>query len=502
MNNHCSSGRGYLHLLVKRKCNTRHAIRLTRPHMDRGALPRRNRPIPSTTKSRPPPLTTRGRRRPTNARPPPSRRTSPPVTPSSSSPSATCPPPPPPRSRPSRAKHRHRQRRFAPPEPSVAVKLVVRRLPPTLSATQFADVADEKGASSAVWRSYYPGSVEAIGPVKRTPHVVRHSVAYLAFVSMEDATKFCGAMNGYCFAEGSLTTTSSPSAKPVGTSSQYIACVERSLCQSTPPLRRRAPPPVQGTLEQDTDYQAFLKALENGDAFPAPGSTSFTQSATSSLASEKDASVDDKKPKSSSKVQVVTPLMEVVRQRRKEKDQKKKASKPVARTIRPKVPQIHVVDHAKTPIEPTKINGRRKKRRGADIPVTSRKGEAPKIVERRGGTSGKPIAHGRVQNSYIRHDDVNNKITSSATLTSKASSSFVKNSSNVLAEGQDSSVINDGVTGRSRYGRAPRIKGNKYNSSANGVLSNGVGNDSPTKAESLHGSVRLLKKEASNVNKT
>lgn len=190
-----------------------------------------------------------------------------------------------------------------------------------------------------MWKSYLPGSVSSTGSVKKTSQVIRYSVAFLAFASKLDAVEFYNKLNDTTLTDVSANqngnssspsppntptvidvakesleanknneghvTISDPSATNVNknkdsaekpennfvvvttknssntvnnSANNYVICIERDMYQVTPPLRRKSAShsTVNGTIEQDADYQAFLKALETGGPMPPPGSTTST----------------------------------------------------------------------------------------------------------------------------------------------------------------------------------------------------------------------------------
>lgn len=492
-----------------------------------GPSPRRNRPVNPAQHSRhntnsSNSTAARGRRRPgivrnvrANA-----TTTSPSVVVSSASPiTATTYSNTPPRpNNPSSARSRlprskNRPRRRPPPAPrAVAVKLIVRRLPPTLSAQRFYEIADPHGASNAVWRSFAHGSVESTGSVKRTAHVVRHSVAYLAFSSMEDGLAFYNNFQGYVFSEAASQSQLSQSSQPLthvvkpATQSvnHYVACIERAINQTTPTVKRRSQHVLHGTIEKDADYQTFLKTLENGGDLSSIGRPTTTIS-PAQLATDKDSHSSSGGKKLRGKAEIVTPLMEDVRARRKERDLKKKPPKSVARPTRTKTRSGPPFDSSKGDVESSKAAIRRKKRRGIEVA----KGEQSTntLPDRRqkpakGGPSSS--ASDRSANSSRRRDRVDGKVAAGPSAIKHAISGKASPSTGVASiQGAESSLKSDvRSVGRTSFGTGGRGRG-KYHGATNGIVVPNGGYDREARAaDHGHGSVRLLKKEASNVGKT
>lgn len=433
----------------------------------------------------------RGGRRRRTPRPPPT-------------PTPTSTPPRPPR------RPKNRSRRRPPPLPTVALKLVVRRLPPALTDAQFAIIADPRGASKAIWRSYMQGSLsEPPGSVKRAPIINRHSVAYLGFATVEDAAAFAHAFHAFKI----------PDPRP-GANAEFVARVERALFQNTPPpVRRKSPPPIQGTIESDPDYIAFVENLqtERNEAtrvgIPSVAQTaalfeskSASQNATADVSDKHSPSVhlDDRsrrKPPNGSSV-VLTPLMEDVRARRRERDHKKKFTKTSIRPARLKGRQITVVDPKASPDGGSK-NARKKKRRGANEPSTPVRSKriddvaSPPTPADKNSTQRVGTPNGRRPTSILRRDDADMNGRKNGTMPVKASPSR-ENGVLGAADGSGGSRVG---TGRPRSGRRGRGK-DKSNVAMNGQISSPVRKDQQIGSEVTHGSVRLLKKETSNGTKT
>lgn len=417
------------------------------------------------------------------------------------------------RSRLPRPKNRPR-RRPPPPPRTVAIKLIVRHLPPTLSAERFSEIANPYGASTAIWRSFDHGSVENTGSVKRTAHVVRHSVAYLAFSSMDDGLTFYNNFQGFVFSDADSQSQSSPSthpsthvAKPSGQpTNHYTVCIERAINQTAPIIKRRSQHVLHGTIEKDLDYQAFLEALENGGDLASIGRP---VSATPPLvlpAAKKDSHGPNDDRKSKGKAEVVTPLMEDVRARRKERDLKKKPAKSTLRPTRIKSRVGPAFDSTKGEVESSKAAIRRKKRRGVEVVKVEQSSNA--LADRRqkptkAGPSSSTFDRGG--NLTRRRDHVGGKTTAGSpavkhTAGTKLGTNVIKENA---FEGPESSPKSDvRSVGRPPYGSSGRGRG-KYHGATNGITIHNGGYDREARVpDHGHGSVRLLKKEASNVSKT
>ncbi|KAI0567507.1 Nonsense-mediated mRNA decay protein [Gracilaria domingensis] len=369
------------------------------------------------------------------------------------------PRPPPPQQAATRSRPRPKNRaRKRPPPPTIAVKLVVRRLPPTLTAEQFSSYADPNGADKALWTAYYPGKVEAVGAVKRSAQVVRHSIAYLAFEKLEDASNFFHQFDAFKFVDTAKTVDSS-----LQCGTDYYARVERAMYQSTPPLNRRRPPSsLEGTIENDPDYLTFLAELK-GDAEREQNELAATLASASTIVARPGANENEN---SAAKKQVITPLMEDVRARRRERDERKKAkaavrggrSKP--RGNAPQPPSAPPANKSNERAESSKVNTRRKKRRGGDN-VNVSKREEP--VQDRGSTKSPAIER---RNGQMRPVESNvstpaNSVNSSPYANSTTSMNGAPNGKGGSNRG--------GSSGRSRYARGQKGRG-KFGQNGNGAV--------------------------------
>ena len=429
------------------------------------------------------------------------------------------PPPRPPPRRPRRNRPRRR-----PP-----LKLVVRRLPPMLSPDAFFALANACGADKACWKTFYPGVSQTTGSVKRTMHVVRHAVAYLAFDRVEDALTFHDAFDGMKIADP--MKTASPS---LHTGHEYYAIVERAMSQMVPTPHQRKPPPQAATIQNDPHYLQFLKHL---DAQQALKPSSLPQ--PSALAPPE--------KKRDPKQMTITPLMEDVRMRRKERETKRKP-KPSPRPPRkprlldPKSPDHPSRAHGHHHFQPhlKSINAKKKKdkRRLQDTAAAAASANAATATSVNVAASsassspsrhdnnpvahspnGKPIVHvkhsGAVKpgtsakssprnGTFARHHNHvhdNNARLTSPTSHARANSPFANHPGSEVNTSSNNKVTPPrSQNGRTRYNRGGRGRGP---SNAH-VRSQNLSNIAPIPmADNIPGgSVRLLKKEASSVAKT
>lgn len=189
--------------------------------------------------------------------------------------------------------------------PRAEIKVVVRRLPPRMAGEQFFEDAGPRGASLAVWRSYHEGSVGGAPASKRAALFTRHSTAYLAFASIAHAAALFDALNGHRYLDPK-------------TGVEYVARVERAMFQVVPRTAYYASKKLSalhGTIEADPHYQRFLHDFRMERQHAEPTATALRV-----------------KGKGAQPV-TLTKLMEDVRARRKERDERK-TPKPAARSAR------------------------------------------------------------------------------------------------------------------------------------------------------------------------
>lgn len=402
------------------------------------------------------------------------------------------PPPLPPHAPRPRNRRRKLERERPPPAPSVTIKLIVRRLPPTLSAEQFAKVADPMGASKAIWKSFAPGSASEGGGLKKVRQVSRHGVAYLGFARWLDAGAFADAFDGFRFAED-------------GEGATYIARVERAMSQAVPPLQRRKPIPFEGIIESDPDYVSFVKKLEEEGRREMNRSGALSVTQTAAIFPGK-TQVVEKEVKDKAKVNWTTPLIEDVRARRKERDQKKKSTKPVSRPPRAKGRPIMVSDPSVRNDTAAKAaaSARRKKQRRGDFGGPSKKAEEPATPSPRKG--GRMPLNGRRPGPVVERSNGDHKPLNGSTHLNSSLSHHHVGSSGSPPNGYNSNEKGSVTrSGRPRSGRGSKYRskpGSSTGSTAHRSPTRDVNDPSRASPEVAHGSVRLLRKETSNGNKT
>lgn len=380
----------------------------------------------------------------------------------------------------------------------------------------FAEAADPAGGSKAVWRSFAPGSASAAsGAVKRLRQVTRHAVAYLAFASLDDAVAFSDTFIGTKFQD--------PDALPGSQPQEFIARVERAPWQAVSPLNKRVrPSPIQGTIESDPDYLAFVERLEDEAKREVSRAGALTVAQTSAMFPVKNAGAASASQSGSDKgdtaaggvlttrgkvgavalkgSELITPLMEDVRARRMERDQKKKAIKSVSRPPRSKGRQIVVIDPAirqqgEPPRKGSSSSSRRKKQRDrarAAENATKKQEEAQAhkrvngsvpINGRRGG--------GGVARRGVIEPRMNGNVHPNAKGSTYQNGAAASDANGFGGNGKGNGPR--GGSGRPRAGRGGRPKA-QYNPGPASAASGSI--------DGSHASVRLLKKETSNGHKT
>lgn len=124
-------------------------------------------------------------------------------------------------------------------------KIVVRRLPPTISAETFWEIVHAVcPPDHLTWTSFVPG--------KSSFKTVRLGCAYLNFRDPSEVYDFCAKFDGHAFVSDR--------------GAQYRAVVEYAPSQKIPGRARRDK--REGTLDQDADFIEFCKRLEVGGFFP------------------------------------------------------------------------------------------------------------------------------------------------------------------------------------------------------------------------------------------
>ncbi|WIA16220.1 hypothetical protein OEZ85_012932 [Tetradesmus obliquus] len=120
-------------------------------------------------------------------------------------------------------------------------KVVVRNLPPTLSREAFLSAIEKHAEGTYNWLAYYPGKVS----LKRT----MFSRAFLNINSPEAVLDFKARFDGHVFVSSRGT--------------QYRCSVEYAPFQKVPTAHPKKLA-MEGTIDKDPDYVAFVEALEQG----------------------------------------------------------------------------------------------------------------------------------------------------------------------------------------------------------------------------------------------
>ncbi|GIL59720.1 hypothetical protein Vafri_14444 [Volvox africanus] len=130
-------------------------------------------------------------------------------------------------------------------------KVVIRNLPPGMTEETFKSVLDNLTGGHYTWLSYFPGKVS----LKR----VIFSRAYVSFSTTEDVFDFKQRFDGHVF---------------IGQKGhQYRCSVEYAPLQKVP-VPEEKPHLLEGTIEKDAEYLAFLDAYESGQPFPSTAAPS------------------------------------------------------------------------------------------------------------------------------------------------------------------------------------------------------------------------------------
>ncbi|XP_064615124.1 regulator of nonsense transcripts 3B-like isoform X2 [Liolophura sinensis] len=174
-----------------------------------------------------------------------------------------------------------RERKDPPP-----TKIVVRRLPPSLTSEAFLEQV-----------SPLP-DYDYFSFVKADMSLGKDSFtrAYLNFVQHEDIYTFTDKFDGYVFVD------------PRG--GEYPAVVELAPFQKIPKKKGKKLDPKKGTLEQDADYLAFVEMLQNPESDQSSSLDNYLEELETK---EKELKANHGCPK------VTTPLIDYIRQRKEEK---------------------------------------------------------------------------------------------------------------------------------------------------------------------------------------
>ncbi|KAL1417002.1 hypothetical protein MTO96_027216 [Rhipicephalus appendiculatus] len=165
-------------------------------------------------------------------------------------------------------------------------KVVVRRLPPTMTEEQFLEQI------SPVPESDYMYFVK--GDLSLGPHAF--SRAYINFVNQDEIFIFKEKFDDYIFVDEK--------------GNEYPALVEYAPFQKIPKRRTRKKDPKCGTIEQDPEYIKFLESLEQPEEVTLPSIDTYIEEIE---AREKEIKANN------GCLKVVTPLIEYLQQRKLEK---------------------------------------------------------------------------------------------------------------------------------------------------------------------------------------
>ncbi|KAL2650414.1 hypothetical protein R1flu_018542 [Riccia fluitans] len=170
-------------------------------------------------------------------------------------------------------------------EPQARTKVVLRRLPPSLSQAVLLDAIQSKYGERYTWFNFHPGKISHKRP--------SFSQAYINFKKSEDVFDFYEDFDGHVFVNERGT--------------QCKASVEYAPYQRVPKPRSKKDI-REGTILKDPDYLEFLEALGKP--------TEFLPSAEVQLERREAEKAAALAAGGAKETVVVTPLMEFVRQRR------------------------------------------------------------------------------------------------------------------------------------------------------------------------------------------
>eukprot|EP00879_Flechtneria_rotunda_P005703 GHRR01006004.1.p1 GENE.GHRR01006004.1~~GHRR01006004.1.p1 ORF type:complete len:554 (+),score=244.95 GHRR01006004.1:250-1911(+) len=240
-------------------------------------------------------------------------------------------------------------------------KVVIRNLPPTLTADAFTATINKHVQGTYDWMAYYPGKVS----LKRTAF----SRAFINFSTAEAVFAFKGKFDGHVFVSTRGT--------------QYRCSVEYAPFQKVPATNQKRLA-MEGTIDKDPDYQTFVKALEEG---PKSLPTAQAQLEAQEAASAADEATGP----------VITPLMAFLQKKYESTPFTGKRSSKASR--RKEIPRLTPVDEARAVVKPVK--GRRKLGRSSDaamdVDASTAAAAAGAAEHALKGTRQKPVKPGRSQ---------------------------------------------------------------------------------------------------------
>lgn len=349
----------------------------------------------------------------------------------------------------------------APPRraPKHEVKVVVRGLPPCLSEVDF-DAAAGASVGKAVYKSFAPGLA---ADATYAGSAAYHSVAYLAFEKAGDADALASALHGSRFIDELSGTV-------------CVAGVERALNQAIPRPVRKAAVTVEGTMESDGDFQAFLLNLESDAAAEKAAKAPATLSATDALFGDvvNPVTLPSARPARSLEPIVLTPLMAEIRAKRA-----KRVRTPVSVVVGPKG------------------GGSRRKRGGVTVSSSS-SSPAVSAATAAAVASAAAITTKRHERRLVAAEGRKKKggggaavSTSAAGSSSGSAGAPTSATGSAVAEGKRGASARRGGKSRrgSRGGSAPTVSSPGMNG-----IQNGLASDGRHIAQQLSPSVRILKK--------
>lgn len=169
---------------------------------------------------------------------------------------------------------------------SFLTKVVIRRLPPTMTEEQFLEQISPVPANDYM---YFVKGNKSLGP-----HAF--SRAYINFVNQEEIFIFKEKFDDYIFVDEK--------------GNEYPAMVEYAPFQKIPKRRSRKRDPKCGTIEQDPEYLKFLESLEQPEEVSLPSIDTYIEEIE---AREKEMKANN------GCLKVVTPLIEYLQQKKMER---------------------------------------------------------------------------------------------------------------------------------------------------------------------------------------
>ncbi|XP_077554243.1 uncharacterized protein LOC144169101 isoform X5 [Haemaphysalis longicornis] len=230
---------------------------------------------------------------------------------------------------------------------SFLTKVVIRRLPPTMTEEQFLEQISPVPANDYM---YFVKGNKSLGP-----HAF--SRAYINFVNQDEIFIFKEKFDDYIFVDEK--------------GNEYPAMVEYAPFQKIPKRRSRKRDPKCGTIEQDPEYLKFLESLEQPEEVSLPSIDTYIEEIE---AREKEMKANN------GCLKVVTPLIEYLQQRKMER-----LGGHVPRSAKSKVLKNPVRDHHDAPASSKDVGGGGDRGGGGVLPKS---GVHPKAVAAGARTAG------------------------------------------------------------------------------------------------------------------